>query len=1004
MAKIGKRPVPNRLNSQPETSIKSLVFTNNEALSFNQSPPLSCPLKVPNATAARETRKKRVSVPVPIRGGISCYFANARSLTKKMDELRLIAVAEKYDILSIVETWTDFSTRHFQKEFSIENYTLFSRDRIEKIGGGIICYVKKDIPCIVVEASDHDNSKNIEALLLNLFPKTQNSINLTIAYRPPKQREENDTLMYSEISKNIHKNGTVIVGDFNLPKINWNSLTSPNIVGERFLDFMHDSYLTQLVDKPTRNENILDLILTNENDLVNDVTVDCNLGTSDHHSLSFVINRDNKMVETNNKLFPNFKLANFDLLRKTLKQIDWAEIWQTDSSHPNAPIHETWNHFSIRLKQLIQTSGIPFAPKRTNINKTPSWITTEIKQISNRKNKLYKKFQITKNDLDYHHFILEKRNFKSKLRRNRRNYEKYTAKLAKKNPKIFHRYCNFSQRVKQNIGPLVDKDGKQLIDNKEIVVELNNFFASVFIKENNDISYKECLPSDKPNFTEIFINKEITLKYLSKLNIYKSPGPDEMYPRIIKEIKNEIADPLSSFFQKSVDKGTVPFDWKLADVTPIYKKKGKKSNASNYRPISLTSIIGKILETIIRDQIVQFLEINSLIKNSQHGFRNRRSCLTNLLEFFKDVFEHVDAGHPYDVIYFDFKKAFDKVPHRRLLYKLEFLGIRGKALDWIKNWLTDRKQRVVLNGIASDWQPVTSGIPQGSVLGPILFIVYINDLDENIHSNISKFADDTKLGGMVHSQKQIESIQKDINALSKWSEKWLMEFNEDKCSVIHFGKKNPKHNYTLRKTSIKSVEKQRDLGVIISHDLKSKSQVIEAAKKANRMLGMINRSIKYKCKDNIIPLYNSLVRPHLEYCVQFWSPLYNYDRQKLEKIQKRATKMIPEVRHMEYEDRLKHLNLFSLDKRRERGDLIQTFKIIKKLDNVDPSFYFSKNVLNTRNNGYKLAKADFKSSIGGHFFTNRVFDKWNSLPPRAVECDKLELFKKRIDEDRYKNQ
>lgn len=209
----------------------------------------------------------------------------------------------------------------------------------------------------------------------------------------------------------------------------------------------------------------------------------------------------------------------------------------------------------------------------------------------------------------------------------------------------------------------------------------------------------------------------------------------------------------------------------MANVSPIYKK-GSKEDPGNYRPISLTSSAGKLVESVIVMYIVEFLEVNNLILDSQHGFRRGRSCLTNLLEFFNDILFQYDRTRAVDVVYLDFKKAFDKVPHKRLMMKLYALGIRGNLHVWIDNWLTGRRQRVVLNGCCSEWQPVTSGVPQGSVLGPILFLIYINDLDLNITSTLMKLADDTKIGNKVDTSQGIQVLQNDLQLLEEWSVKW----------------------------------------------------------------------------------------------------------------------------------------------------------------------------------------------------------------------------------------
>ena len=225
----------------------------------------------------------------------------------------------------------------------------------------------------------------------------------------------------------------------------------------------------------------------------------------------------------------------------------------------------------------------------------------------------------------------------------------------------------------------------------------------------------------------------------------------------------------------SLQEGIVPLEWKEANIIPLFKQ-GSRNKYVNYRPVSLTSVICKLLESIIRDHIMDFLIKNKLINSSQHGFLKSKSCLTNLLCFFEEITKWVDEGSPVDIIYLDFQKAFDKVPHQRLILKLKSHGIGISIINWIEQWLTDRRQIVVVDGEVSNWKPVLSGVPQGSVLGPTLFLLYINDLEEGVTSNILKFADDTKLFRKIKGNGDKQQLQDDIDKLIKWSDKWQMLF------------------------------------------------------------------------------------------------------------------------------------------------------------------------------------------------------------------------------------
>ena len=300
-------------------------------------------------------------------------------------------------------------------------------------------------------------------------------------------------------------------------------------------------------------------------------------------------------------------------------------------------------------------------------------------------------------------------------------------------------------------------------------------------------------------------------------------------------------------FNMSLKEGIVPFEWKEANSIPLFKK-GSRNKSVNYRPVSLTSVICKLLETIIRDHMMDFLIKHKLINPSQHGFLKAKSCLTNLLCFLEEITKWVDDGSPVDVIYLDFQKAFDKVPHQRLISKLKSHGMGNSIINWIEQWLKDRRQRVVVDGEVSSWKSVLSGVPQGSVLGPILLLVYINDLEEGVTGKILKFADDTKLFRKVKEIGDKQNLQDDIDKLVKWSEKWQMLFNFGKCKCLHTGSGNTGMNYEMGGTILSKTVKEKDLGVTMNANMKVSEQCRIAASKGNQVLGMIRRNITYCIK------------------------------------------------------------------------------------------------------------------------------------------------------------
>ena len=325
---------------------------------------------------------------------------------------------------------------------------------------------------------------------------------------------------------------------------------------------------------------------------------------------------------------------------------------------------------------------------------------------------------------------------------------------------------------------------------------LNEYFTSGFTEEDtSEIPIVPIVYLGNNPLRKIEITVDKVKMKLKKLNSNKSAGPDGFYPKVIKETEEKTAPHFCNIFRTSLEQRKAVRDWKLQNISPLFKK-GSKDDPGNYRPISLTSVPGKMLESIIADDM-SHLEHNKLILDSQHGFQSGRSCLTNLVDFFHDMFSIYDKSRAVDILYLDFRKAFDKVPHKRLMAKVRSLGIIDKVGNWIEYWLSDRKQRVVINGTSSGWREVTSGIPQGSVLGPLLFIIYINDLDLGLVSKISKFANDTKMGINADSDAAVKQLQEDLRKVGEWSKKWQMPFNLDKCKIMHIG-----HSLTLSLTPL----------------------------------------------------------------------------------------------------------------------------------------------------------------------------------------------------------
>ena len=529
---------------------------------------------------------------------------------------------------------------------------------------------------------------------------------------------------------------------------------------------------------------------------------------------------------------------------------------------------------------------------------------------------------------------------------------------------------------------------------------LNRCFGEVFTREDRANIPDPAAMDLGSVLDNIHISVAAVRRKIKGLRAESAAGPDGLGPRILKELQEGLAPVLAHVFRRSLAEGTVPADWKKANVTPIFKK-GSKGDPGNYRPVSLTSVACKLMESILRDAVTDHLDRNRLIRRSQHGFTKGRSCATNLLEFLEKVTLAADEGMAMDVVFLDFAKAFDKVPRERLLKKLHAHGVRGKLLSWVREWLTDRTQCVILNGESSSWIEVLSGVPQGSVLGPLLFLIFINDIDQvvEIIDIIKKFADDTKVGQVMETDEDRKKLQKALEELSNWASTWGMAFNVKKCKVMHFGSRNPKHQYTMGGQVLEVTEEERDIGVMVTNNLKPSAQCSKAARTAKAVLGQISRAFHYRDRHIFMRLYTQYVRPHLEFSTQAWAPWMEGDKQVLEKVQRKAVGMVSGLSGREYEDRLAELGLQTLEERRHQADMCLMHKIMHSEGGLNHEVWFTKasdsdRVTRVAADGLNVKVKNGRLDVRRNFFSVRVTSQWNAVPSHIKKMMPAHLFKR----------
>ena len=709
------------------------------------------------------------------------------------------------------------------------------------------------------------------------------------------------------------------------------------------------------------------------------------LGKSDHEVLTFNLRCSSMQRDKLQKRKKYFK-GNYPEINKYLTTVDWTSVLSGGS------VDDTWNSLADKI-QIAVRENIPESKPSTRKFNTP-WMDKETLDKVKKKRKLWKKYKYCRSPENKAKYDEAKETASNSVKAAKRSYEKQIALNMKNDSKIFWKFVQSKTKVKEDIQCIIDDSGEIHSENLKKAELLNTFFTSVFTDENEDNMPEFETRTDKI-LEEINIDVNTVEKLLSQVKETKSQGPDGIHPKFIKETSRELSKPVSMLFKKSVEEGRLPQAWKEANITPIHKK-GPKHKVGNYRPISLTSILCKILERLIRNEIMDHMESNNLFTKHQHGFRKGHSCVTQLIEVIEDWTEALDQHNSIDTIYLDFQKAFDTVPHRRLLKKLQGYGITGSLFRWLESFLIGRKQKVVLNGEESDWTNVTSGIPQGSVLGPILFLIYINDLPDVVNSIVKLFADDTKIYANVNTIENQERLQEDINNLMEWSDSWQLKFNKSKCKHLHLGR-NTDTTYKIEGENIEKITEEKDLGVTIDSQLKFQKHIGIQVQKANKILGLIRRSFSYLDEEMFTTLYKSLVRPHLEYGSNVWSVVFKKDAIQLENVQRRATRLLPHIRHLSYSDRLKHLGIPTLQYRRQRADIIEVYKIMNDIDIADKAKLFPISaVTTTRGHHQKIFKRHSRTNIRKHSFANRIVDLWNNLPAEVIRATSTNSFKSKI--------
>ena len=853
---------------------------------------------------------KNVSVAYQNVQGLIPFY----ELGKKNPELDSVKISELNNYLSkfrpsivmLNETWLKSCINDSEIICDELDYKIFREDRtsrthppdpydpkkFKKHAGGVLIAIDRNLDIESVKVSYKASAEIIAATLTF---KSGKKIVLCTCYRVGTLGEYNLKEINSYLKKIRSRRGissVIITGDFNLPSIDWDNHYSEVAIETSFLDMFNNLGMDQLINEPTHKlGNTLDLLLTDDPSLISNINVNgsWHLCKSDHFPLNFHVNLRAKKRKQDKRKVYNFKRAKWDNINLQLSQYNWNNLLSDND------IEACWANFKQVLFSVID-SNIPKITLRNN--NQPPWFDSETFNLCREKEWFRSKYKDSSNPEHHLKFVERRRAFKKLSQQKMRDNILVDDSNSDLITKRF--WTHVKSKTNSTRIPEVINYGEAYRSQHVEQAELfNEFFFDQFTRPSD---YSIPIDFTTGNSFDIDFNSNKVEALLTNINTNKAMGPDGIHGKILKNCAKSLSVPLSILFRSSYYSGKLPKDWKMANVVPVHKK-GSKSVVENYRPISLTSLIGKTLERIIRDDIM--LRCNSLIDQRQHGFLFGKSCGTQLISFCDSLALSLNQNIRTDVIYFDFAKAFDSVNHDIILHKLKHqFCIDGHLLNFIANYLKDRTQAVVIGGVTSSCKSVTSGVPQGSILGPTLFVLFLNDITNGINdkTNILMYADDTKIWREINNEADHHLLQKDIDYLYDWALKNSMTFHPSKCKVLMVNRSRlpllnilpfVQYHYSLGDELIDYCEVEKDLGIHVNGSLNFTYHSNMLYSKASQRFGLLKRVCHFvKNLDRRRALYLTMVRSIFEHCPYIWRPVSATAINKLELLQKRAIKWI----------------------------------------------------------------------------------------------------------------
>ena len=914
-----------------------------------------------------------------------------------------------YDLIALSETYLDSSISNGTISLTGFSKEIFRCDHPDDVKRGGVCLFYKDNLAI----KQRKDLQVMDECIISELTIGRKKVFFVVVYRSPSQNAESFHSFLDKLETTIQTlkdkkpQCIILTGDFNCRSDNWWVDDEVTSEGTKLSEVIDSYCLNQLIDEPTHilpnSLSCIDLIITDQPNLFVDFGVHPSLYPKSHHQIIFgTINLSVPRPPPYKRTVWKYDKAEIGMINTELRSINWSKRFD------ELDVDQAVDSFTTSLMSVI-TQHIPNR-EITCCDRDAPWITDEVKKAIKRKHRVYRKYVKRGRKPDDWTRVKQIKTDTAKMITDAKN--KYYTDLGK-------RLCDPSVGIKtywRTLHKIINK--KQVMSIPPIL--LNGVFITNFQNKANlfnDFFVQQCsvLRNDSalPNMeyrtvvrkSNVSITEDKIVNIIRKLNSNKAHGCDNMSIRMLKICDTTIAEPLKLIYEKCLDTGRYPRLWKKAIIVPAHKKNSRQI-LKNYRPISLLPICGKIFEKIIFDEIYEHLTATKLLSEKQSGFRPGDSTINQLLSITHEIYNAFEHHHDTRAVFLDISKAFDKVWHEGLLLKLRSNGISGPLLNLLSEFLSERYQRTVLNGKSSDWRMITAGVPQGSVLGPLLFLVYINDLADNLISDVRLFADDTSLFHVVtDADISADVLNHDLKAIENWAFQWKMSFNPDptkQAEQVTFSSKSIRAVHPpiyFNNSAVVTVPHHKHIGLVLDESLTFAEHIKEAVIKARRGIGIIRFMARYVHRDVLDQMYKLYVRPHLDYGDIIYHNQNLHLMSKLESTQYDAALAVSGAWRGTNTDKVfEELGWETLAHRRWYRRLCQFYKI----ENNSCPEYLKTHLPERRENPYNLRRPNIfpevraKTNRYSNSFYPYCIKAWNNLDP-AIRClPTISQFKKAV--------